>query len=147
MNNKGSFGQGVMWLFVFVVGSLIITFLVSPDSFQSFKSNVQSISGNMVSSLSNSINNQSDDVSIKDLTQNPSKYIGSMKISGTLTRRLGGTSIDDSEGYWIWLDDNRCLENQRNYNYGSQIYSAYGHPGSDNEYRGGVTFYCDAPIS
>jgi hypothetical protein len=33
----------LMWLFIFIVGSLILTFLVSPNSFQNFKSNVNNI--------------------------------------------------------------------------------------------------------
>ena len=32
-----------MWLGVFIVGGLIVTFLVTPNSFQSFKSNIKSI--------------------------------------------------------------------------------------------------------
>jgi len=32
-----------IWLGIFIVGSLIVTFLISPNSFQSFKSNMKSI--------------------------------------------------------------------------------------------------------
>ena len=31
------------WLSIFIIGSLIVTFLVSPNSFQSFKSNIKNI--------------------------------------------------------------------------------------------------------
>jgi len=41
-----------LWLIVFVVGSLVVTFLVSPGSFQSFKQNVGDIGANVVSNPS-----------------------------------------------------------------------------------------------
>jgi len=43
IGNGISFGQVIMWLFVFVAGSLIVTFLVSPNSFNNFKSNIKSL--------------------------------------------------------------------------------------------------------
>jgi hypothetical protein len=46
----------MLWLFVFVVGSLIVTFLVSPNSFQNFKSNINNI---IVPLTSNVIKNNS----------------------------------------------------------------------------------------
>ena len=36
-------GQVIFWLFIFIVGSLIVTFLISPNSFNNFKDNVKSI--------------------------------------------------------------------------------------------------------
>ncbi len=33
----------IIWIIVFIIGSLVVTFLVSPNSFQSFKSNIKSI--------------------------------------------------------------------------------------------------------
>lgn len=64
--------------------------------------------------------------SIKDLNQNPSTYVGqTVTISGMLNSRLGGHSLQDSEGYWIWIDDN-CIEGQREYNLNSQFYTATG---------------------
>lgn len=38
-----SFKEIAIWLVVFIVGSLIVTFLISPTSFDSFKSNIGSI--------------------------------------------------------------------------------------------------------
>jgi len=32
-----------LWLIIFVIGSLIVTFLISPNSFSSFKDNIQSL--------------------------------------------------------------------------------------------------------
>jgi len=47
MNKKAkfgwSFGDIFMYLLIFIVGSLIVTFLVSPNSFANFKSNIKSI--------------------------------------------------------------------------------------------------------
>ena len=37
-----------LWLFIFIVGSLIVTFLVSPGSFQSFKGNLGNIAKDLV---------------------------------------------------------------------------------------------------
>lgn len=33
----------LIWLFIFIIGSLIVNFLISPNSFQSFKENIKSI--------------------------------------------------------------------------------------------------------
>ena len=33
----------LIWLGVFIVGSLVVSFLIAPSSFQSFKSNIKSI--------------------------------------------------------------------------------------------------------
>ena len=33
----------LIWLFVFIVGSLIVSFLIYPNTFQSFKSNIEEI--------------------------------------------------------------------------------------------------------
>jgi len=47
-NKKGLIGMIFIWIFIFVVGSLIVTFLVNPSSFQSFKSDIQSISSPLI---------------------------------------------------------------------------------------------------
>ena len=39
MEFKGFF----MWLLIFIIGSLIVSFLISPNTFQSFKSNIKDI--------------------------------------------------------------------------------------------------------
>jgi len=58
MNKRGGFGKVFGWLFVFVVGSLIVTFLVNPNSFNDLKQNIKGIT----SSISgNSISNNSED--------------------------------------------------------------------------------------
>jgi len=66
-------------------------------------------------------------ISIKDLSQNPSTYVGqNISIEGELNQRVGvGYSLRDDEGYYIWVEDN-CFENQRIYNYNSEIYHAEG---------------------
>jgi hypothetical protein len=55
--SKYEFKDIAIWLLVFIVGSLIVSFLIYPNSFQSFKSNIKSI---IPSTLSNTnINNPS----------------------------------------------------------------------------------------
>lgn len=126
MNNKGS-KQFIAGLFIFVVGSLFLTFLIYPQSFDSFKNNVMTITGNIISSISGSLPEDGfTKVSIKELNKNPSEYLNkNLSISGTMNFRVGGKSLDNSDGYWVWLEDN-CLENHRNYNYNSQLYYAKG---------------------
>lgn len=41
----------LIWLGIFIVGSLVVTFLVSPESFQSFKYNVKSTTDNFIDSF------------------------------------------------------------------------------------------------
>lgn len=44
MNKNGtSFGEIMLWLGIFVVGSLIVSFLISPNSFSNFKSNIKNV--------------------------------------------------------------------------------------------------------
>ena len=38
-----SFLDIIIWIFVFVVGSLIVTFLLSPNSFQALENNIKDI--------------------------------------------------------------------------------------------------------
>ena len=62
MNKMGRFGWSfkdiLIYLLIFIIGSLIVTFLISPNSFNNFKSNVKSIlpSSNSQEAISN-INN------------------------------------------------------------------------------------------
>ena len=39
----GTFKEIMIWIFIFVVGSLIVSFLIYPESFSSFKENVKDI--------------------------------------------------------------------------------------------------------
>ncbi|MFH1332495.1 MAG: hypothetical protein ABIH63_04405 [archaeon] len=65
-------------------------------------------------------------VSIKDLSQDAPAYVGqNISISGKLNDRLGGYSLEDSEGFWVWIEEN-CIETQRRYNFNSEIYSGKG---------------------
>jgi hypothetical protein len=56
-----------VWLLIFIVGSLIVSFLIYPSIFQSFKQSITSkISGNAISSLpSNNNSNPSENLKIK----------------------------------------------------------------------------------
>ena len=92
--------------------------------------------------------------SIKDLQQNPSNYLEkNVRVKGKLNNRLGGYSLEDSDGYWVWIEDN-CIEGQREYNYNSQIYTAIGMwlPPKESEYfTWGIEYKyrlrCTTPLS
>ena len=47
-NKKGLIWAILFWLFIFIVGSLIVSFLIYPQNFQSFKSNVKSINSPLI---------------------------------------------------------------------------------------------------
>ena len=86
--------------------------------------------GEYVNSLKYKLVIENNFISIKDLNQNPENYLSkNVSVSGDLTFRVGGYSLDSSDGYWIWLNDN-CIESQRNYDNGlhapSSRYSAKG---------------------
>jgi len=78
----------IIWLVLFIVGSLIVSFLIYPSSFQSFKSNVEDIE--VVKSVSNI-----GVTSIKDLTDNKDTYLGKeITISGDETGISISCSMD-----------------------------------------------------
>lgn len=60
--------QILIWLIIFIVGSLIVSFLIYPQSFQSFTSNIKSVSISKVFSGVGTI-------SIKDLIENKDTYL------------------------------------------------------------------------
>jgi hypothetical protein len=77
------------------------------------------------------ISKTTDYISIKELSQNSNTYLGQkITIKGMLNHRIGGYSLQDDEGYWVWIGNNEwgtdCIEGQREYNRNSQIYSATG---------------------
>lgn len=47
----GAFKEIFVWLFIFVIGSLIVSFLISSESFDSFKQNVGDITGNVINNI------------------------------------------------------------------------------------------------
>ena len=87
--------QILIWLLVFIVGSLIVSFLVYPSSFQSFKSNVKSI----VPSISNSnLNSSTSKIEVltdfEDITRNPENYVNKqISIKGKLTSYYPDSSL------------------------------------------------------
>jgi len=56
-NKMGLIKQIFLWLFIFIVGSLIVSFLIYPSSFNSFKSNVKSISKDVIDNTKSFENN------------------------------------------------------------------------------------------
>ena len=59
MNKKGLIGQIIFWLFIFVVGSLIVNFIVAPSS--------MSIVGDKVSEVKNFFQLQKEDVNYTEI--------------------------------------------------------------------------------
>ena len=107
-----------VWLLVFIVGSLIVSFIIYPQSFESFKSKISS-TGESISSNLDSLDiggvKSSTYTSIKELRQNPSDYIGEkISVKGYLEMAGLGYYLEDNEGYIIWIEDN-CLESGRQY--------------------------------
>jgi hypothetical protein len=88
------------WLFVFIVGSLIVTFLISPNSFNNFKQNVKRIipspiSGNAIQQ--NNVNNtpQNNNIVNKVPKENPllTKCESSFNSCKDITEQKYDTSI------------------------------------------------------
>jgi hypothetical protein len=63
-----------IWLFVFIIGSLIVSFLISQNSFTSFKNNIQSIKPSL--SQTSSENSEKVLIDFEDYQKNPNKYVG-----------------------------------------------------------------------
>ncbi len=69
--------------------------------------------------------------SIEDLHQHSGDYVDeNVSIKGKLNKRGGGYSLEDDNGYWVWVGNNAigegCIERQRDYNFNSQTYTARG---------------------
>ena len=77
-----SFGDIVIWLIIFVVGSLIVTFLISPNSFQSFKNNFASLKSTPSSSNSY-VSPELDSDTDKQISSPPKSEPNIVKINAT----------------------------------------------------------------
>lgn len=89
-----------VWLLIFIVGSLIVSFLINPNSFQSFKSNIKSITGFSIDSFSS--------INFEDFNKNPEKYVGkNVTATGKYENYIlrdygcgkGTTLVDNDKGY------------------------------------------------
>ena len=84
--------------------------------------------------------------SIKDISQNPTDYLGQhIIVRGTLQSRFFDPSIVDKDDYWIWLDGDTCEERQRDYDYGS-TYIAEGTFSTINHIYSTYGIVCSKPI-
>ena len=117
---------------MFVITSLMILFIVNfiiPASFQSLKNVIPT--GLSIKSFLGI--GYKDYASIKEVVQEPQYYvIEDVTISGILTYNSGEGYIlkDIDSGYWVKIGNDTkgttCLESQREYKYGSQVYLATG---------------------
>lgn len=66
-----------LWLIVFIVGSLIVSFIIYPQSFQSFKLNIKRITGNVIDKIEETKENLKENVADKTCPANiiPEKLI------------------------------------------------------------------------
>lgn len=51
-----------IWLFIFILGSLIVNFMIEPQRFDSFKENVREISSDTLSKLKTTSENEAQDL-------------------------------------------------------------------------------------
>jgi len=113
--NGLDFGQVIVWLIIFIVGSLIVFYLISPNSFDNIKTFFE--------------NKSSGSMSITELAQNPTKHIGEqVSVSGELVGALfldNPAIMQNAEGYNIYLVTDKCREKTRTYHYNTK-YSATG---------------------
>ena len=105
--------------------------------------------GNIKTSIKQGIDNltvstKRNYTAIKDIAQNKDDYVDKdVKIKGKLTYRMGGDTLDDKDGYFIFLDEISCEERNRDYDYGSR-YTAEGKlTKSGNIYLTEYWFICD----
>lgn len=111
------------------IGIILFLFIIYSYNLFGIKTNINNLNfTNLTFGLKNVGINF---ISIKDLNQNPNNYLGkTVNINGMLNNRLGGYSLEDSDGYWVWIGNNElgegCIEHQREYNYNSQFYTVRG---------------------
>lgn len=139
MNKKATgFGQIILWLGIFIVGSLIVTFLVNPNSFENFKSNLKSIvpqyeTQEVVNGTSSVITNKFEKLNLADYGRNPEKFLGKnvtfkAKVTGSPGMIFVGDNyfclnnawtVADNEGYQavICTITQRDFESDRVYNF------------------------------
>jgi hypothetical protein len=111
-------------ILAFFIALIVLAYIYD---FQGVKTKIQNINLTNINFASGETQkNGSSYISIKELSQNSSHYFGKkMNVSGMLDSRVGGDSLRDEEGYWIWIEPD-CMESQKEYNYNSQFYTAEG---------------------
>lgn len=114
----------LIWLGVFIVGSLIVSFLIYPTSFQSFKSNVKSILPSTSNNNPSSITSKTEILTnFEDLERNPENYVDKkLTIKGKFVIDYVSLCViylpkncygfGDSNGYYVKI----LLKNDRAFN-------------------------------
>jgi hypothetical protein len=103
----------VIWLLIFIIGSLIVSFLIYPETFQSFKSNIK----NIITSTSSNLNTNPNINKVKLVPSEMEEYglYGSYYKSCVNIEAIG-----ESEGVTD-LKEKACIEAcaKRNMDYSS----------------------------
>ena len=109
------------------IGVVILIFIAYTYDFLGIKTTIKNVNLEELKSKLNDLPQTNlSSVSIGELKKNPENYSGKMiNISGMLNSRVGGYSLDDEEGNWIWLESS-CLDTSKKYDYNSIIYTAEG---------------------
>lgn len=100
----------LIWLAVFVVGSLIVTFLVNPNSFSNFKSNVKSIMPSSNNQVLSDVKSKDDPLIISCMTTfNECKKIVEAKNTNEKLTIIKIEKFNDrtnASQYWRTWQDN-----------------------------------------
>lgn len=123
-NKRASAGEIVIWLIVFIVGSLIVTFIVSPDSFGSFKSNVKSVipSTTSMGTTSSSSSSQVKDTSLVNCQSE-------IKEKARIAKEKSVLDLDiDVREYKKFNDTMSALEYMKDWNIIGNVVSGYPNP-------------------
>lgn len=81
--------------------------------------------------LQQTLNEEEGFVTMEQLHNNAQEYYGrEVVVKGTLQERVGGYTLKDRDGYFIWIGNNDwgagCIEGQRDYSFDSKTYTAKG---------------------
>ncbi len=107
-------------IFAGIIGLMALSYFINLGG---IKTTITSIN---FTKLGEGIKIENYSVTIKELNENPGNHAETnVKIIGMLKSLVGGNSLRDVEGYWVWINDN-CTESNKSYSYETKYYTAEG---------------------
>jgi hypothetical protein len=114
----------IFWSFLILLALFSVACLID---FMGIQTAIKKVIANQVAYWENNVKNENSSyLPLNELNNRSSSFYGkNVSVRGMLSNRLGGYSLIDKNGYWVWIEDS-CLNNQTRYSYESVYYIASG---------------------